>query len=100
MNRRDFLPTSLTATAALPLSIVSTPLRFGADRTAEEPGIAVLLVDTDRATVPIDKRIYGQFLEHINHSVEDGLFAEQIRGSGADYLKLSAVSRAVIDGKS
>jgi alpha-N-arabinofuranosidase len=30
----------------------------------------------------IDQRIYGQFLEHINHSVEDGLFAEQIRGAG------------------
>ena len=30
----------------------------------------------------IDERIYGQFLEHINHSVEDGLFAEQIRGAG------------------
>jgi alpha-N-arabinofuranosidase len=26
--------------------------------------------------------IYGQFLEHINHSVVDGLFAEQIRGAG------------------
>src|SRR5207244_575298 len=24
----------------------------------------------------------GQFLEHINHSVVDGLFAEQIRGAG------------------
>jgi hypothetical protein len=27
-------------------------------------------------------RIYGHFLEHINHSVVDGLFAEQIRGCG------------------
>ena len=42
----------------------------------------MLLVDTDRATAPIDLRIYGQFLEHIDHSVEDGLFAEQIRGAG------------------
>ena len=42
----------------------------------------MLLVDTDRMTTPIDQRIYGQFLEHINHSVEDGLFAEQIRGAG------------------
>jgi alpha-N-arabinofuranosidase len=33
-------------------------------------------------TIPIDQRIYGQFLEHINHSVEDGLFAEQIQGCG------------------
>jgi alpha-N-arabinofuranosidase len=41
-----------------------------------------MLVDTDRATTPVDKRIYGQFLEHIDHSVEDGLFAEQIRGAG------------------
>jgi len=41
-----------------------------------------LLVDTDRVTTSIDQRIYGQFLEHINHSVEDGLFAEQIRGAG------------------
>src|SRR5262249_19004355 len=35
-----------------------------------------------RVPTPIDKRIYGHFLEHINHSVEDGLFAEQIRGCG------------------
>ena len=42
----------------------------------------MLVVDMDRASAPIDKRIYGQFLEHINHSVEDGLFAEQIRGAG------------------
>jgi alpha-L-arabinofuranosidase len=31
---------------------------------------------------PVDKRIYGHFLEHINHSVEDGLFAEQCQGWG------------------
>jgi alpha-N-arabinofuranosidase len=50
--------------------------------TAGGPGIAVLLVDTDRVMGNIDKDIYGHFLEHINHSVVDGLFAEQIRGQG------------------
>jgi alpha-N-arabinofuranosidase len=49
--------------------------------TAAEPGVAILLVDTDRVTGKIDPGIYGQFLEHINHSVE-GLFAEQIQGRG------------------
>lgn len=39
----------------------------------------MLLVDTDRVSTPISNRIYGQFLGHINHSVEDGIFAEQIR---------------------
>ncbi len=52
-------------------------------KTIEEtPGVAVLLVDTDRVMGEIDGNIYGQFLEHINHSVVDGLFAEQVRGQG------------------
>ena len=50
--------------------------------SAADPGVAVLLVDTDRVAGTIDERIYGQFLEHINHSVVDGLYAEQIRGQG------------------
>ena len=82
MNRRRFLKTSMAASAAIPLSTVSLPLLASAVGAAGEPKISVMLVDTDRVTVPIDKRIYGQFLEHINHSVEDGLFAEQIRGAG------------------
>jgi len=45
-------------------------------------GVAILQVDTDRRIGAIDPKIYGQFLEHINHSVEDGLFAEKIRGAG------------------
>jgi alpha-N-arabinofuranosidase len=49
---------------------------------AKTPGVAVLLVDTDRVLGRIDDKIYGQFLEHINHSVVDGLFAEQIQGRG------------------
>jgi alpha-N-arabinofuranosidase len=61
---------------------VSSPLVPDVVSSKGESKIAVLLVDTDRVTVPIDERIYSQFLEHINHSVEDGLFAEQIRGAG------------------
>src|SRR3982751_348216 len=83
MNRRFFLATSMAATAAGPLSIVvSAPLLSTAAAAAGEPGVAVLLVDTERVMGSIDERIYGHFLEHINHSVEDGLFAEQIRGCG------------------
>ena len=52
------------------------------DEVSDQPGVAVLLVDTDHAMGNINMDIYGQFLEHINHSVVDGLFAEQIRGRG------------------
>src|SRR5688572_18093923 len=61
--------------------------------TGSDSGVAVLLVDTDRVAGTIDERIYGQFLEHINHSVVDGLYAEQVRGQGfegkdfADYWR-------------
>src|ERR1044071_6876031 len=52
-----------------------------ADATVDDTGVAVLLIDTDRVIGTVDERIYGQFLEHINHSVE-GLFAEQVQGRG------------------
>src|SRR6186713_1225239 len=51
-------------------------------RARAESGVAILDVDTDRPMGTIDKNIYGHFLEHINHSVVDGLFAEQVRGQG------------------
>jgi hypothetical protein len=68
MNRRRFLLSSIAAGAVA----AATP----------DTRVTVLLVDMDRVSTPIDERIYGQFLEHINHSVEGGLFAEQIRGAG------------------
>ncbi len=71
-----------TAVFALGLSaaeFIELPQRV---RAAPASGVAILQVDTDRRLGTIDGRIYGQFLEHINHSVEDGLFAEQVRGAG------------------
>ncbi|MFP5206660.1 MAG: alpha-N-arabinofuranosidase, partial [Acidobacteriota bacterium] len=82
MNRRKFLQHSMAAGAAWPLSAAAGPLLSGTVAGAGQPKVAVLVVDTGRAAARIDERIYGQFLEHIDHSVEDGLFAEQIRGSG------------------
>ena len=81
MNRRNFLAASL-ATSAVRLSVLSPAAVSQALAAEDQSGVAILLVDTDRIMGSIDERIYGQFLEHINHSVEDGLFAEQIRGAG------------------
>jgi len=84
MDRRNFLKSSTSAIAA-PLSVVTTGGLLqpsAAAAAAAETRVAVLLVDTERVIGAIDERIYGHFLEHINHSVEDGLFAEQIQGCG------------------
>ena len=85
-NRRT--QRSLARAAVLLTGALTVLAASGAD-----PGVAVLLIDTDRVAGTIDERIYGQFLEHINHSVVDGLYAEQVRGQGfegkdfADYWK-------------
>ena len=66
----------ITSTALFAIALLCS------GRPEQSSGIAILQVDTDRRIGTIDPKIYGQFLEHINHSVEDGLFAEQIRGAG------------------
>jgi alpha-N-arabinofuranosidase len=70
-------------TTLLSTAVVSALIPIAAgSRVAADPGVAVLMVDTDRKAGTIDRNVYGQFLEHINHAVVDGLFAEQIRGAG------------------
>jgi alpha-L-arabinofuranosidase len=69
-------PTNTPCIVVLSVALLAATV-FGAD-----PGVAVLLVDTDRVMGKVEEAIYGQFLEHINHSVVDGLFAEQIQGCG------------------
>lgn len=82
MNRRHFLRRS-TAAVARPLSVITSgPLLQRSLAATADTRVAVLLVDTERVVAPIDERIYGHFLDHINHSVEDGLYAEQIQGCG------------------
>ena len=76
-SRQLSLP--LVALAWLSAGLLEPPRHASAPGA---PGVAILQVDTDRRLGTIDRKIYGQFLEHINHSVVDGLYAEQIRGAG------------------
>jgi alpha-N-arabinofuranosidase len=77
MTRDAALARALALLSVGFLELVWQPVRA---QTAS--GVAILQVDTDRRLGTIDRKIYGQFLEHINHSVVDGLFAEQIQGAG------------------
>lgn len=79
----------------------------GARAADEASRVAVLLVDTDRVVGKVEEAIYGQFLEHINHSVVDGLFAEQIQGRGFEARDFNTYWRTfgergestIVDGK-
>lgn len=78
--------TSLLLALCIPLlqffSSCSSDNQTKNEQTTDSSGVAVLLVDTDHPVSSIDENIYGQFLEHINHSVVDGLYAEQVQGQG------------------
>jgi alpha-N-arabinofuranosidase len=63
------------------LLAAQSPSAARAELAPNEQGVAVLYIDTDRVIGKVEDKIYGQFLEHINHSVEE-LFAEQIQGRG------------------
>jgi alpha-L-arabinofuranosidase len=76
--------------AALASALI--PVSAGSGLVAE-PGVAVLMVDTGRKAGTIDRNVYGQFLEHINHAVVDGLFAEQIRGAGLEAEDFATTGR-------
>lgn len=108
------LPILVLPVACLAAAVCAEPTEEGGSAPAEaeevgapaaEPasGVAVLMVDTDHAQGAIDERVYGHFLEHINHSVVDGLFAEQIRGRGferndfADYWEATGGSVSVAE---
>src|SRR5688572_18589705 len=76
-------------TPTLLISFLSVSQWFASCSTAtstppatDSSGVAVLLVDADHPLSTIDENVYGQFLEHINHSIENGLFAEQVQGQG------------------
>src|ERR1700754_4219727 len=96
MDRRHFLRSTVAVTATVPFSSIGAQLLQPHEGSTDP--ITVLLVDTDRTTRAINRGIYGQFLEHINHSVEDGLFAEQIRGAGFEGKDFEAFWTPTSDG--
>ena len=74
-DMRIVIRAALLPLAWLSAGFLEPPRHAAAAQPA--PGVAILQIDTDRRLGTIDRRIYGQFLEEINHSVVDGLFAEQ-----------------------
>lgn len=75
-NINMFLNT-LAKAAMIVFCLLTLTISYG-----QQSGAAVLLIDMDRKMGAVNENLYGQFLEHINHSVVDGLYAEKVRGQG------------------
>ena len=68
---------TLAKAAMIVFCLLTLTISYG-----QQSGAAVLLIDMDRKMGAVNENLYGQFLEHINHSVVDGLYAEKVRGQG------------------
>jgi alpha-L-arabinofuranosidase len=72
MQRRRFLQQSLAMGAAC-----STELLFGGGRRVKTPpanGPARVYLDTRRTIAPIDRNLFGSFLEHLGRAIYEGIY--------------------------
>ena len=81
-DNKSYRSQSLVCFVTLSLLCLTGYSQESSGKLLTGPGVAILNIDTDRSIGKIDLGVYGQFLEHINHSVVDGLFAEQVQGCG------------------
>jgi alpha-L-arabinofuranosidase len=73
-NRRRFLRQASTAAVAC-----STNLAFGRFLTAQTPpstpsDVAKIYVDTRRTLAPLDRNLFGSFLEHLGRAIYEGIY--------------------------
>lgn len=74
-SRRDFLRQSLAAGAAAWSAQTFLPGRLLAqDTSASSTGPARIFADTRRTSSPLDRNLFGSFLEHLGRAIYDGIY--------------------------
>src|SRR6058998_2104467 len=68
-NRRGFLRNSLTATLA-----GSAHLTFGRFLAAQTSSASRIFVDPRRTIAPLDRNVFGSFLEHLGRAIYEGIY--------------------------
>ncbi len=74
VNRRRFLRQASTAAVAC-----STNLAFGRFLSAQTPPsnpseVAKIYIDTRRTVAPLDRNLFGSFLEHLGRAIYEGIY--------------------------
>jgi alpha-L-arabinofuranosidase len=91
-NRRRFLRQASTAGIAC-----SANLAFGRFLSAQTPpsdptGVVKVFVDTRRAVAPLDRNLFGSFLEHLGRAIYEGIY-----DPGSKLADSSGLRKDVID---
>src|SRR5215470_8339101 len=82
--RRRFLHSSISAAAGC-----SAVLQFGSTLLAQAPDNATARVylDTRRTLAPLDRNLFGSFLEHLGRAIYEGIYDPESKLSDSNGLR-------------
>ncbi len=73
-SRRDFLRQASLVGAAGAANIALKPLLFGQTQSSTTVQAARLYVDSRRTIAPLDRNVFGSFLEHLGRAIYEGIY--------------------------
>ncbi|MGB8012117.1 MAG: alpha-N-arabinofuranosidase [Terriglobales bacterium] len=72
-NRRQFLKQAATAGIACSASSLLSPVAFG-QPPANSGDVARIYIDSRRTIAPLDRNLFGSFLEHLGRAIYEGIY--------------------------
>ena len=73
-SRRHFLRQASAAALALPGGLLARHWVHAAASTAAPADRVRILLDSRRTIAPLDKRVFGSFLEHLGRAIYGGIY--------------------------
>ena len=97
VSRRKFLRDASAVGAAIGAqSLLGTPL-FGQARNATDP--VRIYIDSRRIVAPLDRNLFGSFLEHLGRAIYEGIYDPGSKLSDANGFRKDVVGRNPPDGR-
>jgi alpha-L-arabinofuranosidase len=73
-SRRQFLRQASAAALALPAGLLTKHVAYAAPSAATASDRTRVLLDARRMVAPLDRRVFGSFLEHLGRAIYEGIY--------------------------
>jgi alpha-L-arabinofuranosidase len=83
-SRRQFLKQAATAGAACSANLVFGKTLMGQTMSGSASGPAQIYIDSRRTIAPLDRNIFGSFLEHLGRAIYEGIYDPGSKLSNAE----------------
>jgi hypothetical protein len=73
-SRRHFLRQASSVALALPAGLLAKHVAYAAPSPATASDRTRVLLDASRMVAPLDRRVFGSFLEHLGRAIYEGIY--------------------------